>query len=55
VIQGKIEGRTNEKEVTIFKSLGIAVEDIAAGYAVFTNALKKQKGQRVDLLTSSTM
>jgi len=50
LIQGKVEGRTQDKEITIFKSLGIAVEDIAAAYVVYQNALKFQRGQRVDLL-----
>jgi alanine dehydrogenase len=31
VVAGTVAGRTGEREVTIFKSLGLAVEDVAAG------------------------
>jgi alanine dehydrogenase len=31
VVTGSVAGRTGESEVTIFKSLGLAVEDVAAG------------------------
>jgi alanine dehydrogenase len=31
VVAGSVAGRTGENEVTIFKSLGLAVEDVAAG------------------------
>jgi ornithine cyclodeaminase/alanine dehydrogenase-like protein (mu-crystallin family) len=31
VVAGLVPGRTRADEVTIFKSLGLAVEDVAAG------------------------
>jgi ornithine cyclodeaminase len=35
VIAGSCKGRTSSSEVTVFKSLGLAVEDVAAGQRVF--------------------
>lgn len=35
IVAGRLAGRTNDKEITIFKSNGLAVEDVAAaGYVV---------------------
>ncbi|HEV8600607.1 MAG TPA: ornithine cyclodeaminase family protein [Gemmatimonadales bacterium] len=46
VLLGRVAGRTNPSEVTIFKSLGIAVEDLAAAHHV----LRKAEAQGVGLL-----
>eukprot|EP01095_Lingulamoeba_sp_RSL-Kostka_P001191 TRINITY_DN11695_c0_g1_i1.p1 TRINITY_DN11695_c0_g1~~TRINITY_DN11695_c0_g1_i1.p1 ORF type:complete len:328 (+),score=100.26 TRINITY_DN11695_c0_g1_i1:292-1275(+) len=35
VLNGIVEGRTNDEEITFFKSLGIAVEDLASAEYVF--------------------
>ncbi|MDX2438212.1 MAG: ornithine cyclodeaminase family protein [Acidobacteriota bacterium] len=42
-------GRTSETEITLFRSLGLAVEDIAAGQMVYERALERGIGTRVDL------
>jgi len=44
ILIGKVQGRTNEKEVTIFKSLGVAVQDLAAGHYVYMQAKSKNIG-----------
>jgi alanine dehydrogenase len=44
VLQGKIPGRRSNDEVTLFKSLGIAVEDLAAGRHIYAKALAAGKG-----------
>ena len=49
VVTGKHPGRTSEKEVTVFKSLGLAVEDIAAAQFVYARALERSIGTVVDL------
>src|SRR5437016_3062928 len=41
VLAGKVPSRTNE--ITIFKSLGMAVEDIAASLLVYRSAIKTKK------------
>ncbi|HEX6301106.1 MAG TPA: ornithine cyclodeaminase family protein [Acidimicrobiia bacterium] len=44
VVVGSHEGRESESEITTFVSLGIAVEDIAAGDLVYRKALESGKG-----------
>lgn len=38
VLEGKVPGRRSQEEITLFKSLGIAVEDLAAGRHVYRKA-----------------
>lgn len=35
VLAGMIDGRTNEKEITLFKALGLAIEDLAAASFIY--------------------
>jgi ornithine cyclodeaminase len=42
-------GRTSETEITLFRSLGLAVEDIAAAELVYRRALEAGVGRSVDL------
>jgi ornithine cyclodeaminase/alanine dehydrogenase-like protein (mu-crystallin family) len=44
VLLGDKPGRTSEDEITIFKSLGLAIEDLAAAEHVFTRATKEAVG-----------
>jgi len=44
VISGKIPGRENDKEITLFKSVGLAIQDISAAYNVYQKALEKNVG-----------
>ena len=39
VVTGKIKGRTSPSDLTLFKSLGIALEDVAFGELVYQRAL----------------
>jgi ornithine cyclodeaminase/alanine dehydrogenase-like protein (mu-crystallin family) len=41
LLEGKIPGRRSAEEITLFKSLGIAVEDLAAGRHVYRKAVAK--------------
>ncbi len=49
VLIGSAEGRRDEREITLFKSLGLAVEDIAAGDLVYRNALAAGLGTGLEL------
>ena len=49
VLIGGHPGRTSEDEITLFRSLGLAVEDIAAGRLVYERALERGIGIEVDL------
>ena len=41
VLIGAIPGRTSEGDITVFKSLGIAIEDLAAAELIYNNYMKK--------------
>ena len=45
VAAGRITGRTSAREVTIFKSLGMAVEDVAAAHLAFMKASERGLGR----------
>jgi alanine dehydrogenase len=49
VLAGKVEGRRSPLEITIFKSLGLAVEDIAAANLTYRKALQQDVGQELQL------
>ena len=44
---GKDHGRTDPSEITLFKSLGIALEDVAIGKLVYERALEHGLGHRL--------
>ena len=48
VLAGKARGRTSEDEVTLFKGLGIAVEDLAVSHIVSERAVQSDAGVWVD-------
>jgi ornithine cyclodeaminase/alanine dehydrogenase-like protein (mu-crystallin family) len=49
VLAGDHPGRTSETEITLFRSLGLAVEDIASAQLVFERALERGVGTEADL------
>lgn len=49
VAAGKKPGRTSPDQITIYKSVGIAVEDVATGSLVLQRAREKGVGTQVDL------
>jgi ornithine cyclodeaminase len=48
VLLGRVAGRRDGAEITLFKSLGIAVEDLAAAAHVYRRALELGRGVRLD-------
>jgi alanine dehydrogenase len=48
VLLGRIAGRASEAEVTLFKSLGLAVEDLAAAQQIYQKALEKGMGTSIE-------
>jgi ornithine cyclodeaminase/alanine dehydrogenase-like protein (mu-crystallin family) len=46
---GQAKGRAGRAEITLFKSLGIAVEDLAAGQFLYERATRERAGTWVDL------
>jgi alanine dehydrogenase len=49
VLIGKHPGRVSDDEITLFRSLGLAVEDLAATRLVYERAVERGIGTRVDL------
>jgi ornithine cyclodeaminase len=49
LVLGRKEGRTSAKEITIFKSLGMAVEDVVAADLVFRRAAESGAGTELTL------
>ena len=47
VISGKLNGRENEEEITIFKSVGIAAQDIVTSKEIFIKAKEKNIGMDI--------
>jgi ornithine cyclodeaminase len=49
LVLGRVEGRTSSKDITIFKSLGMAVEDVVAADLVFRRAAESGAGMELTL------
>lgn len=49
ILTGKIAGRKSAKEITLFKSLGLAVEDLASVEHIYRRALEHKAGTWVEL------
>jgi alanine dehydrogenase len=43
VFLGRVPGRTSDDEVTLFKSLGVALEDLAAAHHIWKKATSQGK------------
>jgi alanine dehydrogenase len=49
VLAGRKPGRTNAAEVTIYKSVGVAIQDVAAAALVYRKAVEAKIGTEVEL------
>jgi len=49
ILLGKISGRTSESEITLFKSLGLAIEDVACADYLYHKALGENFGTWVQM------
>jgi ornithine cyclodeaminase len=49
VLIGRAPGRRDDSEITLFKSLGLAIEDLAAAAHVYAEAVRTGAGVRVEL------
>lgn len=47
IVAGKARGRSNEYSITIFKSMGIAVEDLVVAKIVYERALRAGMGREI--------
>ncbi len=49
VLEDRVPGRRSGGEITLFKSLGIAVEDLAAGRFLYERAVAEGRGTKLEL------
>jgi ornithine cyclodeaminase/alanine dehydrogenase-like protein (mu-crystallin family) len=49
LLAGKVGGRASADEITIFKSLGLAVEDLASALHVYRKAVEEKAGTWIEL------
>ena len=50
LVTGKKNGRMDDRQITIFDSTGVAIEDIAVAYLLYKNAREKGIGLNVNLV-----
>jgi len=51
IVAGTKKGRSNEEEITIFDSTGLAVQDIAVAKKVYEKAIKAKVGNSINLFS----
>jgi ornithine cyclodeaminase/alanine dehydrogenase-like protein (mu-crystallin family) len=49
ILLGKVKGRKSQEEITLFKSLGLAVEDLASANHTYKKAIAGGMGTKVEL------
>jgi alanine dehydrogenase len=49
ILAGAKPGRTSADEITLYKSVGIAIQDVATAQLVFRKALEQKVGTDVDV------
>jgi ornithine cyclodeaminase/alanine dehydrogenase-like protein (mu-crystallin family) len=49
IVAGRVRGRTSDQEITLFKSGGIALEDISTALRIYNLARERGIGERIDL------
>lgn len=50
IVTGKKKARTNETEITVFDSTGLAIQDVAISDLIYKTAIKKKLGKWVNLI-----
>jgi ornithine cyclodeaminase/alanine dehydrogenase-like protein (mu-crystallin family) len=50
IIAGRVPGRGRAEEITLFKSLGLAIEDVATAAKVYAAAKERGVGRMLDVL-----
>lgn len=49
LVTGRKEGRQSDTEITFFKSVGFAMEDVVTAYHAYQKAIEKGMGRQIDL------
>ena len=51
IVSGEEAGRAQQQDITLFKSLGVALEDVATAAHVYNLACQQELGDEIDLLS----
>jgi alanine dehydrogenase len=51
IVAGKKRGRESEKEITVFDSTGLAIQDVAVAWAVYKKAEERGVGRKIRLIS----
>jgi ornithine cyclodeaminase/alanine dehydrogenase-like protein (mu-crystallin family) len=54
IVAGHVQGRASEDDITLFKSNGIALEDISTAHRLYTLARERGLGENIDLWSASS-
>jgi ornithine cyclodeaminase/alanine dehydrogenase-like protein (mu-crystallin family) len=49
LLTDRVSGRQSGRDITLFKSLGLAVEDLAAAWFIYTQALAQGRGRQIQI------
>jgi ornithine cyclodeaminase/alanine dehydrogenase-like protein (mu-crystallin family) len=47
VVSGEMRGRTSDDQITLFKSLGVAIEDVATAAVLYRKAKEQNVGKDI--------
>jgi alanine dehydrogenase len=50
IVAGKKPGRENDREITVFDSTGLAIQDVSTAQKVYCKAVEKSKGTKLSFL-----
>jgi alanine dehydrogenase len=53
VVTGGVRGRTSTEQITLFKSNGLAIQDLSTAHAVYTRAKQRGVGLEIDLASGA--
>jgi alanine dehydrogenase len=51
VVDGRKPGRTSDEQITLYKSVGIAIQDMAVAALVFRKAIEARRGTVIELMS----
>jgi alanine dehydrogenase len=51
ILAGSVKGRTSENEITIFKSAGLAIEDLASAKHIYNKAITQKAGTWINFVS----
>jgi alanine dehydrogenase len=52
LVTGRKRGRSSPEEITLFKSVGFAMEDVVTAYRAYEKAMREGKGKQIDVFSS---